>query len=355
MGNLSYRLLRHDEIPNQVKTFQILELSNACNIRDFQSFSAALDEGIGCLSNICRSLLDHPTAMCNYDQLREYIVHAEQCMGKAEKNINEKLGNLDQRMEQLIREKHNAEQQKKEKSLAVDKLQIEKRSAEESLKNSKVALGQARRNVESAQHALSVTKDRIYTSRGVAIAGGILLAFPFIGWIAGPIMLIEGLQQLNEASNFHNAAEEDRQMYESKVSECNERVLEYEGKIVLAQNEIEMTSVALRNVEGMIEKVQKDLKDTANDQQMVRRAVKLLGDLSGRVTVLEKQTQNVIFLEPVVNIMENVMNAVVIIAKNQLYCSDRGLINTLRENVGKLQVVCKSPAVTMMDMFDNLY
>lgn len=99
--------------------------------------------------------------------------------------IKEKLGCLDQRMEQLLREKHNAEQQKKEKSMAVDKLRIEKASAEQSLNNFKAALEQARRNVESAQHALSVAQARRDTGEGVAIAGGVLLAIPIIGWIAG--------------------------------------------------------------------------------------------------------------------------------------------------------------------------
>ncbi|XP_056598233.1 uncharacterized protein LOC130429701 isoform X2 [Triplophysa dalaica] len=306
-----------------------------------QSFSGALDEGIGSLIYICKSFSDHTP---DYDQLREYIVQAEQCMGKAENIINVKLGNFDQRMEQLIRKKHDAVQQKKAKGLAVDKLRIEKTSAEQSLQNFNKALEQARRNVQSAQNAVSAAKYRMDSNQGLAIAGGVLIVIPIVGWIAGPVMLGVGLSELQKAENDHNAAEMDGQMYELKVSECTKKVSEYERKIGHAQNEIQMTSVALRQIEVMITEVQKDLKNTADDQQMVRRAVRLLGDLSGRVTVLEKQTKNVILWEPVVNIMKNVMIAVVNVTKNQLYCSDLGLINTLKENVGKLQVVCNSPS-----------
>lgn len=73
---------------------------------------------------------------------------------------NEKIGklvHLDKHMEHLIREKQNAEQQKKEQSMTMDKLHKEKKS-EVSLDYSKAALTQAIQNLESANYAQSTKK-----------------------------------------------------------------------------------------------------------------------------------------------------------------------------------------------------
>lgn len=343
---------------NQVYTLQRL---NACRLKDLQCmklFSGHLSGGIVALTNICKSLLDAhvntTTGMCsNYKEIRENIEHAEQCMKKAEEIIEEKLGCLDQRMEQLIGDKQKAEQQKKGKSMAIDKLLKEKASAEQLLQISKAALDQATKHIESAQFALNVAQQRMDTNRGVAIAGGVLLAIPFIGWIAGPIMLSEGLRALNEATNVYNTTEREKQMTESKVRECTNKIYKCEKNIVSAQNEIEMSSQQLKKIEEEIKGVQKDLEDTGSVQQMVRRVMNCLSVLTGRVTVLERQTQSFILWEPVVEIMKDVVKAILNIAKNDFFgCNDvQGLINTLNQNVGSLRALCNSPSHSEYNMF----
>lgn len=155
-----------------------------------KSVSKSLNEGIASICNICKSLMnaqDNPTTdtCSNYKQIRGHIEDAEQCMKNTEKMIQGKLVHLDERMEQLIREKQKVEQQKKEKSMTMDKLHEEKKSAEVSLEYSKAALTQAIKNLESANYALRVQQDRRNASEGLTIAGGVLLVIPIIGWIAG--------------------------------------------------------------------------------------------------------------------------------------------------------------------------
>ncbi|KAL0172558.1 hypothetical protein M9458_032869 [Cirrhinus mrigala] len=324
-----------------------------------EAVSRPLNEGIVAICNICESLkkvhVSPTTDTCsNYNQIRKHIEDAEQCLKTSETVIKEKLGYLDECMEQLIREKHNFEQQKKEKSLAMDNFRIKKKSAEESLESFKSALEQAERSVESANYAIRAHQDRMNSSNDLATAGTALLAIPIFGWIAGPIMMSEGERGFEEASNALRDAEWDKQNCESDVRNCNEKVFHYEGIISRTQTEIDQTSEALKRIEVEIKEVQKHLEDTGNIQNMVRRSVNLLSVLSGRITAVERQTQRFILWQPVVNAMEDVMKAVVIISENQLLYNDGvpgHLINTLKENVGGLLALCNSPSNSEYDSY----
>ncbi|KTG33136.1 hypothetical protein cypCar_00044141 [Cyprinus carpio] len=323
-----------------------------------KSVSKSLNEGIASICNICKSLMNaqvNPTTdtCSNYKQIRGYIEDAEQCMKNTEKMIQEKLKHLDESMEQLIREKQNVEQQKKEKSMTMDKLHEEKKSAEGSLEYSEAALTQAIKNLESANYALSVQQDRRNAGEGLTIAGGVLLAIPIIGWIAGPIMITEGQRGIEEASNALRHAEREKQDCESQMLNWITKVVHYEGIISKTQSEIEQANEALKGIEWKIKEVQEHLTGTAEIQEVVRRTVNILSVLSGRVTVLERQTQHFILWQPVVKSMEDVMKAIVNIAENRLLYSDGvpGLINTLRENVGGLLALCNTPSNSENDSF----
>ncbi|XP_016396375.1 uncharacterized protein LOC107730152 [Sinocyclocheilus rhinocerous] len=327
-------------------------------LQSMKSVSKSLNEGIVSICNICKSLMNaqvNPTTgtSSNYKQIRVHIEDAEQCMKNTEKMIQEKLVNLDERMEQLIREKQNVEQQKKEKSMTMDKLHEEKKSAEVSLECSKAALTQAIKNLESANYALRVQQDRKNAGEGLTIAGGVLLAIPIIGWIAGPIMISEGQRAFQDASNALRDAEWEKQNCESQVRNWIAKVFHYEENIFKTQTEIEQANEALKRIEWKIEEVQEHLTGTAGIQEVVRRSVNLLSVLSGRVTVLERQTQRFILWQPVVKSMEDVMKAIVNIAENRLLYSEGvpGLINTLRENVGGLLALCNSPSNSENDSY----
>ncbi|XP_016142997.1 uncharacterized protein [Sinocyclocheilus grahami] len=334
---------------------------DTCGVKDVQSIEAVsmpLNEGIVSICNICKSLkkahISPNTDTCsNYNQIRKHIEDAEQCLKTSETMIKEKLGYLNESMEQLIREKQNVEQQKKEKSLAMDNLRIKKKSAEESLEHSKAALEQAERSVESANYAVRAHQDRMNTCNDVATAGAALLAIPIIGWIAGPIMISEGQRGFEEASNALRDSEWEKRNCESQVRNWTAKVFHYEGIISKTQTEIEQTNEALKRIERKTEEVQEHLTGTAEIQEVVRRAVNLLSVLSGRVTVLERQTQRFILWQPVVKSMQDVMKAIVNIAENRLLYSDGapGPINTLRENVGGLLALCNSPSNSEYDSY----
>lgn len=167
-------------------------------------------------------------------------------------------------------------------------------------------------------------------------------------------MMSEAEQGMDEALNAIRAAEWEKQSSESQVRNCIEKVSHYLKIISRTQNEIEQTNEALKRIAWETERVQRHLQSTGHIQEMVRKAVNLLSVLRGRVTVLERQTQRFILWEPVVQIMEDVMKAIVNIAENRLLYSQGAprLINTLRENVAGLLALCNSASNSE---YDNYY
>ncbi|XP_059390881.1 uncharacterized protein LOC132124096 [Carassius carassius] len=333
-------------------------LSDVMDLQSMETVVESLNEGIVSICNIYKSLLDaqvDPTTgmCCNYEQIRKHIEHAECFLEKSETMIKEKLKDLEECMERLIKKKGNAEQQNKEKSNAKDKLHIEKNSAEESLKNSKAALEQAEKMVALAKDELQRQQARHNTGTGVTIGGAVLAAIPILGWIPGIVMLSVGASEIVKASNAISDAENELKKHESQVNEESMKVSDYQSKITTIQKETEETVKLLNTLEKEIKELEQHLYFTADIQETVRRAVTLLTVLSGRVTVLEKQTKSFILWEPVIKAMEDVMEAAEKVAKNQFLRSQglQDFINTLRENVGEILALCNFTNNSELDSY----
>ncbi|KAL0172455.1 hypothetical protein M9458_032766, partial [Cirrhinus mrigala] len=148
-------------------------------------------------------------------------------------------------------------------------------------------------------------------------------------------------------------AEDELKENESQVNKSSMKVSNYRSRISSIQNEIKETDKVLYKNKRKFKEVNQHLEVTADIQQMVRRAVNLLSVLSGRVTVLERQTQRFILWQPVIKAMEDVVKAAGNVAENLLLYSQgaSGLINTLRENVGELQALCNSASNSEYDSY----
>ncbi|KAI7806251.1 myosin-4-like [Triplophysa rosa] len=329
-------------------------MSQTClsEVKDLRCIEAVgdLQEGIESIPIICMALLntlvDQNTGKCfNYDQIRKHIEHAEQCLKSSEKKIKEKLGNLDESMECFLKDKECTEQEKKEKILAMDKLSKDKLCAEEILRQSKRALEQAKINLGSEKEALNKEEAIKNSCESLTIAGSVMLIIPILGWIAGPIMMYEGQCGRLDAINGIMTAEKEIKKAKSELREYEGKVSDYQSRTSEAQKEINKTKEDLKKIQEEIEGLKQDLVDAAEIQNTVRQAVHLLSVLSGRVTVLQMQTQRFILWEPVVNLIKEVMKTAINIAENQFLCSRGlpGLKNTLRENTERLLAICNSP------------
>lgn len=149
-----------------------------------------MQEGIESIRNICMALLNthvnQNNSKCfNYDQIRKHIEHAEQCLKTSEKMIKEKLENVDESVEHLLKEKECTEQAKTEKKLAIDKLCKEKLCAEKILHHSKKALEQAKINLDLELETLRKEEARKNSCERWTTAGTMMFVIPVFGWIAG--------------------------------------------------------------------------------------------------------------------------------------------------------------------------
>ncbi|XP_065117436.1 uncharacterized protein [Paramisgurnus dabryanus] len=319
-------------------------MSQIClpDVKDLQSMKAVSDllqEGIGSICNIRTSLfnaqVDYNTGKClNYEKIRKHIEHADQCLKESEKMSKEKLQSLDESMEHLVKEKERVDQIKKEKNIAKNKLHADKTSAEEMLKISKKALEQEEKKLVSEEETLEKEKASLNSSAVLTGVGAGLLLIPGPGWIAGKIMICEGLCRRNYAKKSIRAGEEEITKAESQLREYTSKVSDYQSRISELQNKIEKTNEDLNKIQEEIEWLKQHLEVIAEIQKNVRQAVFLLSVLSGRVTVLEKQTERFIVWEPVMKVMEDVMEAAFKIAKNHvLYQGLSGVKNPVNPMV----------------------
>ncbi|XP_068070199.1 uncharacterized protein si:dkey-85k15.6 isoform X1 [Danio rerio] len=320
-------------------------------VRDLQSMEMVvgpLNDGIISLCYVCKHLLDAQvdpnTGICfNYRQIRRHIEYAEQHIARSEKTIKVKLQNLDERMEQLIKEQGNAEQQRRQKRQTKNELHIEKDSAEESLENSRAALEQAKKNVASAKKEKEREMLRAVKGGVVMNAAACVSIIPIVGWLVD--IMIDGFHTMAHALNAMMDAKDDLEENESRVGKYKRKVSDYQSKISNIESEIEETDELLDKIQSEIEEVKQHLDYTADIQEMVRKAVNLLSIVSGRVTALQRQTRRFILWEPVIKVMEEVMKAVANVAENRLLYNHGvgGLMRILLETIGGMLALCSSP------------
>ncbi|XP_056619163.1 uncharacterized protein LOC130433362 [Triplophysa dalaica] len=267
-------------------------------------------------------------------------------MSMAENMIKKALGNLDESMECLVKEMGRIEQEEKEKNQSMEKLEHDLSLHKKILDQSKSALEKAEKTLESENETLKKEETNVNSCQKLSIAGGTLLAIPFFfTQIAGLTMLCVGLRGRHNAKDVISTAKEEITKAESHVKKYNSKVSDYQSRISEAQKEIDETRTYLKNIQKEIDELKENTVEVAKIQTMVREAVRLLSNLSGKVTVLQKQTQCSILWKPVVNVMKEVMIAASNIAENQLIFSQGlpGLMNTLRENSGRLLAIRNSP------------
>ncbi|TRY59485.1 hypothetical protein DNTS_017878 [Danionella cerebrum] len=308
-----------------------------------------LNKGIVSIWEICNCLMHAPvnqlTGMCsNYKEIRKHIENAAAYLKKSESRIKVKLQGLDFNMERLAKEKSRVQAEKNEKQLTIENLKIKKNSAKESLKTSRDALEQAEKNVELSKEEIQRGECRKETGKWVTIAGVCVTAVPVVGWLTGPAIISDGLDMMDGASKAIKEAQDELGENKAEVEKNYRKISKYKSRISEIEEDIEKTDEKLGDIMEELEDVKQNLVLTSEIQEMVRRAVTLLDIVTGRVNVLEKQTQQFILWKPVVKVMEDVVSSVGKIAQNQLLYS-RGaasLIHTLRENVEGLLALCNS-------------
>ncbi|XP_056618359.1 uncharacterized protein LOC130432836 [Triplophysa dalaica] len=325
-------------------------LSSANDLQSMEAITRLMQEGIWSLSNMCTSLfnahVDPVTDMCsNFQQIKRHIEHADRCLKESERLLKGKLTDLDESMVRLTKEQQHVQQEKQEKSLTIETLHRRMTSAEESLNASNAAVKQAERNQEAAEYELEKMEELKTSGKLVAIAGAVITAVPVVGWFAGPPILCDGLETIVKAENAIVNAKNEVEECTSQVWKHTKNIKDYRSRISKTQNEIERTNQMLSNVQSNIEWLQQRLVVIGEIQHNFRPAVFHMNILSGRVNVMQTHTGGCIYWEPVIKIIQDVGNAVITIANNQLLNGQNvpALINTLSKNIRGLKALCTTP------------
>ncbi|XP_053087222.1 cancer-associated gene 1 protein-like [Pangasianodon hypophthalmus] len=308
-----------------------------------------LKNGISSLNRVYKALIkahvDPVTGQCSkYNYIRQQIVQAHQHLEKSEQTASSGLKILDESLERLTQVEGKLQCEMNDTKQTLENLRTEQESNEKLHRDSQGALEQARTNLNSTKQTLQDQESRKQTAQIVTGVGAGLLVIPIVGWIAGSAMLIGGVIEMDQAARAIRVAEEEVEKSETEVEEYEHKVSDYESKISQTKRDIRQKDDKLKHTREEIQKVNKQIESVADFQQKVRRAIHLLGALSGRVSVAEHQTRRFILQEPVMKVMEDVMMATEQITGNEpLYDNNLPrLINQLKENSQRLAAICAS-------------
>ncbi|XP_035381215.1 uncharacterized protein si:dkey-85k15.4 isoform X2 [Electrophorus electricus] len=174
--------------------------------------------------------------------------------------------------------------------------------------------------------------------------GAGLLIIPVVGWIAGAVMASVGAVEMSQASDGIRVAKEELNKSESEVEKYKSKVSDYDSKIQQLKLNISQTHDNVKQIHEEMQLVKEQREGVAEFQRKVRRAVHLLSVLSGKTRVAECHTRRFILQEPVMKVMEEVMEAAGQITENELLCTEGvpQLINTMRETHQRLSALCTS-------------
>ncbi|KAI2650605.1 hypothetical protein H4Q32_000632 [Labeo rohita] len=223
-----------------------------------------LNEGILCICNICKSLLDAQGGTSSMGStieqtlLRNLIEYAEQY--------------LEERLEQLTKEKENAEQQNTQN--ATDKsVEIQKQ--------------RARQN----------------TGKGVTIGGAVLAAIPIIGWIPGIIMMAVETSEIVKASNAIRDAENAREREIEELKQNLQFTADIQEMVRRAVNLLNVLkgrlAVVDRQTQSFIfwEPVKKAMEDVMKAAEKVAENRLVFGqNVSGLVNTLRENIEEILAL-----------------------------------------------------------
>uniref|UniRef100_W5KGC4 Si:dkey-85k15.6 n=1 Tax=Astyanax mexicanus TaxID=7994 RepID=W5KGC4_ASTMX len=307
-----------------------------------------LKDGLWSLNRVYEALIDGDVdsfsgEFRNYSFIREQIVETEQSLQKSEQAANSGLKSLDENIEILTQDEGKLEREKRSTQQDLDNLKTEQESNNKLLKQSEESVEVARSHLRSARDTLQRQEERKRNAEIVTGVGAGLLVIPVVGWIASA-MVIGGAVDLAEASKAVRDAEEEERRSESEVNQYRSRVSEYNSKISQTKSKISQKNEEIEQIRKKIQKVKEQRAAVAEFQSTVRKAVRILSILSGRVSAVECQTRRFIHLEPVTKVMEDVMKAAGDIGGNQLLSDEDvpRLLNTMRENNRKLAAICNS-------------
>ncbi|RVE64414.1 hypothetical protein OJAV_G00125520 [Oryzias javanicus] len=269
-----------------------------------------------------------------FDDIREEIEEMKQHLEESEQIAVRELQHLDEETESLTAEQSHLENQKKRREGELENLKLQLDSHRSSLKTYNEALRTEKNNLQSAERTLRDMRRKKDEAEKMKNFGIGLMFIPIIGWIPGAVMTAVGQIKLNSASDRVDRARSEIQRCESQITSYSNQVSRYEGFVSQAQNDIQEANRKIHETRLKLQTLSVTRTTVADFQSKTRRAVHQLGQLCGVGSVAELQTRRLILLEPVMNVMEEMMEALGPINRNDLLYSEgiKGVMLDMRNN-----------------------
>ncbi|RVE64484.1 hypothetical protein OJAV_G00126260 [Oryzias javanicus] len=296
-------------------------------------------KGLRSLNSLSEMLLSTNTDIIlpgcqTFDDIRQEIEEMKQHLEESEQIAVRELQHLDEETESLTAEQSHLENQKRRREGELENLKLQLDSHRSSLKTYKDALETEKNNLQSAERTLRDMRrkrDEAEKMRNVGIG---LMFIPFIGLIPGAVLTAVGQTDLNSASDRVDRARSEIQRCESQITSYSNQVSRYEGFVSQAQNDIQVANWKIHEIRLKLQTLSVTRTTVADFQSKTRRAVHQLGLLCGVGSVAELQTRRLILLEPVMNMMEEMMEALGRITGDDLLYSEgiKGVMWGMKKN-----------------------
>uniref|UniRef100_A0A8C8DYK6 Uncharacterized protein n=1 Tax=Oryzias sinensis TaxID=183150 RepID=A0A8C8DYK6_9TELE len=248
--------------------------------------------------------------------LNTEIQDMKQHLEESEQIAVGELQPLDEEIESLTAEQSSLEEQKKRREGELKDLTLELGSLRSSLQSYNEALRTEKRNLQSAETTLCNMRrkrDEAETIRNVGVG---LLLIPIVGLIPGKKFNMEYFSLIT--SKRVDIARSEIERCESQITSYSNQVSRYQGLISQAQTDIQEANRRIRETRLKLQSVSVTRSTVADFQSKTRRAVHQLGLLCGVGSVAELQTRHLILLEPVLNVMEEMIVALGLVNRDDL-------------------------------------
>ncbi|RVE59455.1 hypothetical protein OJAV_G00188680 [Oryzias javanicus] len=308
-----------------------------------QAVIEPLENGLPSLILLSKILLDvevdvSPGCLI-FDVFRREIQEMKIHFKKSENIATEELHSLDDKTERLTADHRDLEKKKQEQDAKLGDLKIWLDSHESSLKSYSEARETEQRNLNSAEETLKQmehNRDYAQTIRDVGIG---LFALPFLGWIAGAIMVGVGQTDLNTAWEQINKARQEVEKCDSQVKVYRQNVSDCKESIAKAQAESQEVSSRISEIEAELQALSVERETVADVQSQTRKAVHHLGLLSGVANVAELQSRNQILMEAMMKVMNELMPVLTQIIESGLLAFEglKSVMEDMNTNQRKLK------------------
>ncbi|XP_078794490.1 uncharacterized protein LOC105355531 [Oryzias latipes] len=274
--------------------------------------SGPLLRGLRSLNNLSEMLLSTNSDMVlpgcqTFDNMRQEIQDMKQHLEESEQIVAKELQHLDEETESLTAEKSSLEEQKKKREGELGDLRLQLDSNGSSLQSYKDALKTEKDNLQTAETTLRNMRKKRDEAETIRDIGTHLMVVPVLGWIAGGVMLGVGQNDLDSASEQIAKAQSEVEKCESQITSYSNQVSRYEGLLSQAQTDIKEANRRIHETGLKLLHLALTRSTVEALQSKTKKVVHQLGLLCGVASVAELQTRCLILLEPVLNVVAEMM------------------------------------------------